>query len=220
MVEAPADKIVAYGSRIAQQIVDTPAGPRHYWRRLCVYATSYKPESNSGNTRTSTGGDAGERHRGGQAAYHPLLHAGVRARLWHRRRPRYRSRSSQHALLDRPWLQRPRLDHLGKLHLGLSAGSATGGDQLRLAALGARPQSAARLCWLVLLRQKLRQRLLLRFYRYIRRLPPIGKRLVRVPPVDDPICGGSSARPLPSLRASAPSRQRKRFWGFRAGNRR
>lgn len=55
VVEAPRDKIVAYGSRIAQQIVDTPAGPRHYWRRLCVYATSYKPESNSGNTRTSTG---------------------------------------------------------------------------------------------------------------------------------------------------------------------
>ena len=55
MAEAPVDKIVAYGSRIAQQIVDTPAGPRHYWRRLCVYATSYKPESNSGSTRTSTG---------------------------------------------------------------------------------------------------------------------------------------------------------------------
>lgn len=55
IVEAPVDKIVAYGSRIAQQIVDTPAGPLHYWRRLCVYATSYKPESNDGNTRTSTG---------------------------------------------------------------------------------------------------------------------------------------------------------------------
>lgn len=55
MVEAPVEKIVAYGSRIARQIVDTPAGPRHYWRRLCVYATSYKPESNSGSTRTSTG---------------------------------------------------------------------------------------------------------------------------------------------------------------------
>lgn len=55
VVEAPVDKIVAYGSRIAQQIVQTPAGPRHYWRRLCVYATSYKPESNSGSTRTSTG---------------------------------------------------------------------------------------------------------------------------------------------------------------------
>ncbi len=55
MVEAPVDKIVAYGARIAQQIVDTPAGPRHYWRRLCVYATSYKPESNSGSTRTATG---------------------------------------------------------------------------------------------------------------------------------------------------------------------
>lgn len=55
VVEAPIDKIVAYGSRIAQQIVDTPAGPRHYWRRLCVYATSYNPESNGGNTQTATG---------------------------------------------------------------------------------------------------------------------------------------------------------------------
>ena len=55
IVEAPVEKIVAYGSRIAQQIVQTPAGPRHYWRRLCVYATSYKPESNGGNLRTSTG---------------------------------------------------------------------------------------------------------------------------------------------------------------------
>ena len=54
VVEAPIDKIVAYGSRIAQQIVDTPAGPRHYWRRLCVYATSYNPESNGG-LQTSTG---------------------------------------------------------------------------------------------------------------------------------------------------------------------
>ncbi len=54
VIEAPIDKIVAYGSRIAQQIVDTPAGPRHYWRRLCVYATSYNPKSNGG-LQTSTG---------------------------------------------------------------------------------------------------------------------------------------------------------------------
>jgi len=54
VVAAPIDKIVAYGSRIAQQIVDTPEGPRHYWRRLCVYATSYNPESNGG-LQTSTG---------------------------------------------------------------------------------------------------------------------------------------------------------------------
>lgn len=54
VAEAPIEKIIAYGSRIAQQIVDTPAGPRHYWRRLCVYATSYNPESNGG-LQTSTG---------------------------------------------------------------------------------------------------------------------------------------------------------------------
>ena len=55
VVEEPIDKIVAYGSRIARQFVETPAGPRHYWRRLCVYATSYKPESNGGNRQTATG---------------------------------------------------------------------------------------------------------------------------------------------------------------------
>lgn len=55
VVEAPMEKIIAYGSRIARQIVDTPLGPRHYWRRLCVYATSYKPESNGGTTQTATG---------------------------------------------------------------------------------------------------------------------------------------------------------------------
>ena len=55
IVEAPIDRIVAYGARIAQQIVITPAGPRHYWRRLCVYATSYNPRSNGGTTATSTG---------------------------------------------------------------------------------------------------------------------------------------------------------------------
>ena len=54
VVEAPMEKIIAYGSRIAQQIVDTPLGPRHYWRRLCVYATSYNPESNGG-LQTATG---------------------------------------------------------------------------------------------------------------------------------------------------------------------
>jgi len=55
VVEAPVDRIVAYGARIAQQIVNTPDGPRHYWRRLCVYATSYNPRSNGGNRATSTG---------------------------------------------------------------------------------------------------------------------------------------------------------------------
>ncbi len=55
VVQAPVAEIVAYGSRIAQQMVDTPAGRRPYWRRLCVYATSYKPESNGGNTQTATG---------------------------------------------------------------------------------------------------------------------------------------------------------------------
>ena len=53
--EAPQHHIIAYGTKIALGTVDTPAGPRQYWRRLCVYATRYNPTSNGGNTRTSTG---------------------------------------------------------------------------------------------------------------------------------------------------------------------
>ena len=54
-VEAPLDEIIAYGAKIVYGTVQTPQGPRSYWRRLCVFTTSYNPTSNGGNTRTSTG---------------------------------------------------------------------------------------------------------------------------------------------------------------------
>ncbi len=56
VAEAPVHRIVAYGTRVvALGTINTPAGPRQYWRRLCMYTTSYNPISNGGNLRTSTG---------------------------------------------------------------------------------------------------------------------------------------------------------------------
>ena len=56
VVEAPVNRIVAYGTKVVPLgTINTPAGPRQYWRRLCMYTTSYNPQSNGGNLRTSTG---------------------------------------------------------------------------------------------------------------------------------------------------------------------
>ena len=56
VVEAPQNRIVAYGTKVVPLgTVNTPAGPRQYWRRLCMYTTSYNPVSNGGNLNTSTG---------------------------------------------------------------------------------------------------------------------------------------------------------------------
>ncbi len=56
VAEAPVNRIVAYGTRVVPLgTINTPEGPRQYWRRLCMYTTSYNPSSNGGNLRTSTG---------------------------------------------------------------------------------------------------------------------------------------------------------------------
>lgn len=56
VVETPVNRIVAYGTKVVPLgTINTPAGPRQYWRRLCMYTTSYNPISNGGNLRTSTG---------------------------------------------------------------------------------------------------------------------------------------------------------------------
>jgi uncharacterized protein YabE (DUF348 family) len=39
----PVQRIVAYGTQVTWNTVDTPAGPKRYWRKLRVYATSYSP---------------------------------------------------------------------------------------------------------------------------------------------------------------------------------
>lgn len=53
VTQEPADEIVAYGTMIVLRTVDTPDGPREYWRRVRMYATSYHPVN--GDNITGTG---------------------------------------------------------------------------------------------------------------------------------------------------------------------
>lgn len=55
VVEAPVDQVVAYGTSLALKTVDTPAGPRQYWRKLRMYATSYHPAALGGDSITAIG---------------------------------------------------------------------------------------------------------------------------------------------------------------------
>lgn len=55
VVRPPVDEIIAYGTQIVLRTVDTPAGPREYWRRLRVYATSYHPRALGGDDSTALG---------------------------------------------------------------------------------------------------------------------------------------------------------------------
>ena len=81
LFEAGVDEIVAYGTRIVLRSVDTPEGPREYWRVLRMYATSYYPAELGGDSTTSIG----ETLRKGIVAsdpHHPLPDQRVRAGLW------------------------------------------------------------------------------------------------------------------------------------------
>ena len=54
VVDVPIDKIVAYGSKVV--VVGTvPGTDLGYWRRVCVIATNYDPESQGGSHATATG---------------------------------------------------------------------------------------------------------------------------------------------------------------------
>ena len=55
VVEAPQDEVIGYGTKIALKTVDTPAGPRQYWRKLRMYATSYHPAALGGDSITAIG---------------------------------------------------------------------------------------------------------------------------------------------------------------------
>ena len=55
VVEAPVDQVVAYGTNMALKTVNTPAGPRQYWRKLRMYATSYHPAALGGDSVTAIG---------------------------------------------------------------------------------------------------------------------------------------------------------------------
>lgn len=54
VVEAPIDKIVAYGSKV-EVLGAVPGTDLAYWRRICVIATNYDPESQGGSRATATG---------------------------------------------------------------------------------------------------------------------------------------------------------------------
>ncbi len=51
----PQDHVVQYGTNIVYDSVNTPEGPRRYWRKLCMLATSYHPAALGGDDITSRG---------------------------------------------------------------------------------------------------------------------------------------------------------------------
>jgi uncharacterized protein YabE (DUF348 family) len=51
----PINRVIAYGTNIVLRTVDTPEGPREYWRVLRMYATSYHPAALGGDNVTATG---------------------------------------------------------------------------------------------------------------------------------------------------------------------
>lgn len=51
----PVNEVISYGTRIVYQTVDTPDGPRQYYRKLRMYATSYHPAALGGDDVTATG---------------------------------------------------------------------------------------------------------------------------------------------------------------------
>jgi uncharacterized protein YabE (DUF348 family)/3D (Asp-Asp-Asp) domain-containing protein len=49
------NQIVVYGTNVVIRVVDTPEGPREYWRIMRLYATSYHPAALGGDNVTATG---------------------------------------------------------------------------------------------------------------------------------------------------------------------
>jgi len=69
VVQEPRDEVIAYGTNIVLRTIDTPQGPRQYWRRIRMYATSYHPEALGGDDRTAIG----ETLRKGIVASNPAI---------------------------------------------------------------------------------------------------------------------------------------------------
>jgi uncharacterized protein YabE (DUF348 family) len=53
VTQAPVNRVIAYGTNVVIRTVETPEGPREYWRKLRMYATSYHPIN--GDNITATG---------------------------------------------------------------------------------------------------------------------------------------------------------------------
>ncbi|MBZ0301923.1 MAG: ubiquitin-like domain-containing protein [Anaerolineae bacterium] len=49
------NQVITYGTNIVLRSIDTPDGPRQYWRRIRMYATSYHPAALGGDARTAIG---------------------------------------------------------------------------------------------------------------------------------------------------------------------
>jgi uncharacterized protein YabE (DUF348 family) len=54
-LRAPVNRVIVYGASVTLRTIDTPDGPRSYWRVLHVYATSYHPAALGGDAVTATG---------------------------------------------------------------------------------------------------------------------------------------------------------------------
>ncbi|MEP7293721.1 MAG: ubiquitin-like domain-containing protein, partial [Chloroflexota bacterium] len=55
VVSAPVNRVISYGTNIVIRTIDTPDGPREYWRKLRMYVTSYHPAALDGDSTTATG---------------------------------------------------------------------------------------------------------------------------------------------------------------------
>lgn len=55
VTQEPVNAVIAYGTNIVLRTIDTPEGPRQYWRRIRMYATSYHPAALGGDNITATG---------------------------------------------------------------------------------------------------------------------------------------------------------------------
>lgn len=55
LVTPPQNRIIAYGTDVVLQTLETPDGPQVYWRVLRLYATSYHPAALGGDNITATG---------------------------------------------------------------------------------------------------------------------------------------------------------------------
>lgn len=49
------DRVITYGTNVVVRTIDTPSGPRSYWRVMRMYITSYSPEALGGDSTTATG---------------------------------------------------------------------------------------------------------------------------------------------------------------------
>lgn len=55
ITQPPRDQLINYGTKIELRTVETPGGPRLYWRALCMLATSYHPAALGGDNVTAIG---------------------------------------------------------------------------------------------------------------------------------------------------------------------